>query len=74
MSLFAGVPLSLNPMALFIRQPQATITDVRDFQALVQHLFNNHLMEPRISRIRKAFNLVHTKEVSSDVGKYEFSI
>ena len=51
---------------------QATITDVRDFQALVQDLSNNHLMESRISRIRKASNLVHTKVVSSDVGKYQF--
>ena len=32
---------------------QATITDVRDFQALVQDLFDNHLMPARISRIKK---------------------
>ena len=51
---------------------QVTITDVRDFQALVQHLSNNHLMKARISRIRKTSNIVHTKEVPSDVGKYQF--
>ena len=51
---------------------QATITDVRDFQALVQDLSNNHLMKARISRIRKTSNIVHTKEVPSDVGKYQF--
>lgn len=49
---------------------QATITDVRDFQALVQALSNNHLMKARISRLRKASNIVHTKEVLSDVGQY----
>ena len=42
---------------------QATITDVRDFQALAQDLSNNHLMKARISRLRKASNIVHTKEV-----------
>ncbi|MDE2704123.1 MAG: hypothetical protein OXI35_03585, partial [Gemmatimonadota bacterium] len=51
---------------------QATITDVRDFQALVQDLSNNHLMKARISRLRKTANIVHTKEVPSDVGKYQF--
>ncbi len=58
---------------------QATITDVRDFQALVQDfqalvqdLSNNHLMKGRISRLRKTSNIVHTKEVPSDVGKYQF--
>ena len=54
---------------------QATITDVRDFQALVQGLSNNHLMKARISRLRRKMTnkeLVHTKEVTSDVGKYQF--
>ncbi len=51
---------------------QATITDVRDFQALVQDLSNNHLMKARISRLRKASNIVHTKEGLSDVGQYQF--
>ena len=53
---------------------QATITDVRDFQVLVQDLLNNHLMEPRIRRVRKAFNLVPIQVVSSDVGKYQFQL
>ena len=51
---------------------QATITDVRDFQALVQDLSINHLMKARISRLRKASNIVHTKEALSDVGRYQF--
>ena len=51
---------------------QATITDVRDFQALVQDLSNNHLMKARISRLRKASNIVHAKEVPSDVEKHQF--
>ena len=51
---------------------QATITDVRDFQALVQDLSNNHLMKARISRIRKVTNIVHPKKVPSDVEKYPF--
>ena len=51
---------------------QATITDVRVFQALVQDLSNNHLMKTRISRLRKTSNIVHTKEVPSDVEKYQF--
>ncbi len=53
---------------------QATITDVRDFQALVRDLSNNHLMKARISRIRKTSNIVHTKtkEVPSDVEQYQF--
>ena len=53
---------------------QATITDVRDFQALVRDLSNNHLMKARISKIRKTSNIVHTKtkEVPSDVEKYQF--
>ena len=51
---------------------QATITDVRDFQALVQDLFNNHLMETRISRLRKVPDTAHPKKVSSDIEKYQF--
>ena len=51
---------------------QATITDVRDFQALAQDLSNNHLMKARISRIREAANIVRAKEVPSDVEKYQF--
>ena len=57
---------------------QATIADIRVFQALVQGLSNDHLMNlmnARISRIKKTSNIVHTrafKEVSSDVGKYQF--
>ena len=51
---------------------QATITDVRDFQALVQDLFNNHLMETRISRLRKVPDIAHPKKVSSDIEKYPF--
>ncbi|MXW80039.1 MAG: hypothetical protein F4Z57_13850 [Gemmatimonadetes bacterium] len=53
---------------------QATITDVRDFQVLVQDLLNNHLMESRIRRVRKAFNLVLIQVVSSDVRKYQFQL
>lgn len=51
---------------------QATITDIRVFQALVQGLSNDHLMKARISRIRKTSNIAHTKEVPSDIEKYQF--
>ena len=55
---------------------QVTITDVRDFQALVQALVqtlsNNHLMKARISRLRKVSHIAHPKKVPSDVKKYPF--
>lgn len=47
---------------------QATITDVGDFQALVQGL----AMKVRIHRIKKTSRYTNTKEVPSDVGEYQF--
>ena len=72
MSLFRWCSLVPQSHGIVYQAAQATITDVRDFQALVQDLSNNHLMKARISRLRKASNVVHTKEVSSDVEKYQF--
>ena len=63
---------SLVPQShgIVYQSAQATITDVRDFQALFQD--SNHLMKARISRLRKASNIFHTKEAPSDVGQYQF--
>ena len=65
---------SLVPQShgIVYQSAQATITDVRDFQALVQDLFNNHLMETRISRLRKVPDIAHPKKFSSDIEKYQF--
>ena len=65
---------SLVPQAqgIVYQAAQATITDVRDFQVLLQDLFDNHLMPARISRLKKTPNIAHPKEVPSDVREYQF--